>query len=186
MLNDAAIIALLQKRDEKALLEIRQAYGGLCFQTAYRILGSRGDAEECVSDMLIGVWNSIPPDTSEGLCPYLLALVRRSAVDCLRRTTCQKRGGTQYAAALDEIAEIIPSDERTESQVERREVLAAVTAFLRGLPERQRQIFMLRYYAALPVREIAGKLGMTPNAVKLSLMRTRQKLKEDFRKKGLL
>lgn len=186
MLNDAAIIAMLHKRDENALQEIRQAYGGLCFQTAYRILGSREDAEECVSDMLIDVWNRIPPDSSESLCPYLLALVRRSAVDCLRRMTSQKRGGTQYAAALDEIAEIIPSDERIESEVERREMLAAVTDFLRVLPEQQRQIFMLRYYAALPVREIAGKLGMTQNAVKLSLMRTRHKLRDYFGKKGLL
>ena len=68
-MQDQQIIALLQKRDEKALLEIRQAYGGLCFQTAYRILGSREDAEECVSDMLIGVWNSIPPDTQSSV-PY--------------------------------------------------------------------------------------------------------------------
>ena len=184
--NDAAIIALLQKRDETALQEIRTAYGKQCFQTAYRILGSREDAEECVSDMLIGAWNSIPPHSPDSLCAYLLALTRRSALDRLRREHSQKRGGTQFAAALDEIAEIIPSDERIESAVERREMLAAVTAFLRSLPEQQKQIFMLRYYTAESVKEIAGRFGITQNAVKLSLLRTRKKLKEHLKKEGLL
>lgn len=184
--NDAAIIALLQKRDETALQEIRTAYGKQCFQTAYRILGSREDAEECVSDMLIGAWNSIPPHNPNSLCAYLTALVRRSAMDKLRKTYSQKRGGAQFAAALDEIAEIIPSDESIPSEVERREMLAAVTAFLRSLPEQQKQIFMLRYYTAMPVKEIAEKTGMTQNAVKLTLMRIRKKLKETLGKEGLL
>ena len=185
-INDAAIIALLQKRDEAALQEIRKAYGDFCFQTAYRILGSREDAEECVGDMLIDAWNSIPPHNPNSLCAYLTVLVRRSALDRLRHETSKKRGGMQFAAALDEIAEIIPSDERIESEVERREMLAAVTSFLRSLPEQQKQIFMLRYFTAAPVKEIAERFGLTQNTVKLSLMRTRKKLKEYLRKEGLL
>ncbi len=92
----------------------------------------------------------------------------------------------QFAAALDEIEEIIPSDERIESEVDRREMLTAVTVFLRGLPEQQKQIFMLRYYTAAPIKEIAERFGLTQNTVKLSLMRTRKKLKEYLRKEGLL
>ena len=185
-IKDAAIITLLQKRDETALQEIRNAYGSLCFQMAYRILGSREDAEECVSDMLIDAWNSIPPHNPNSLCAYLTVLVRRSALNRLRHEKRKKRGGMQFAAALDEIAEIIPSDERIESEVERREMLTAVTVFLRGLPEQQKQIFMLRYYTAAPIKEIAERFGISQNTVKLSLMRTRKKLKEYLRKEGLL
>ena len=65
-------------------------------------------------------------------------------------------------------------------------MLAAVTAFLRSLPEQQKQIFMLRYYTAESVKEIAGRFGITQNAVKLSLLRTRKKLKEHLKKEGLL
>ena len=57
MHDDSQIIALLQKRDEKALHLIKEMYGAQCFQIAYRMTGNREDAEECVSDMLMNVWN---------------------------------------------------------------------------------------------------------------------------------
>ncbi|MGH3191495.1 MAG: sigma factor-like helix-turn-helix DNA-binding protein [Streptosporangiaceae bacterium] len=41
----------------------------------------------------------------------------------------------------------------------------AARAALRGLPERQREAIVLRYYAGLPDSEIAAAMGITPGAV---------------------
>ena len=91
-MQDEQIIALLQKRDEQALAEIRTAYGRLCFSVAEQMLGSAEDAEECVNEMLLSVWNSIPPHIPYNLKNYLVTLLRRAATDQLRRNTRLKRG----------------------------------------------------------------------------------------------
>ena len=59
-MTDRAILELLNRRDEKGLTAVQEQYSGYCYTVAYNILGSREDAEECVNDMLIRLWNAIP------------------------------------------------------------------------------------------------------------------------------
>ncbi len=186
MHDDRQIIALLQKRDEQALKIIKEQYGIMCFQTAYRITGNREDAEECVNDMLVAVWDSIPPLIPDNLRGYLASLVSRKAIDKYERVHRKKRGGTQFTSALDELAEIIPSSESVETEVEQREITAALTTFLRTLSPDRRRIFMQRYFYSESVQSIAQMNHMSTDAVKMMLMRMRNKLKDYLRKEGLL
>ena len=183
---DKQITALLQKRDEQALQEIRTKYGRLCESLACQLLGSHEDAEECVSDALLALWNTEVPIEPAGLKAYLLTLVRRTAIDRARTLHRQKRGGTQLALALDELSEIIPSDERVEETVDRRALTAALTAWLRTQPEKTCRIFMQRYYFADSVQTIAKQNGMRISAVKMTLLRARKRLREHLRKEGFL
>ena len=84
MVSDDSIIKRLNNRDESALQDIQKLYGSICYQMAYRLLESHEDAEECVNDMLMSVWDSIPPHLPMSLQAYLLTLVRRSAIDKLK------------------------------------------------------------------------------------------------------
>lgn len=187
MQTDSLIITLLQKRDEQALQMIRSQYGALCFQIAYRMTGSREDAEECVSDLLLDVWNTIPPHCPDSLLAYLTAIVGKIAIKKYEYSHRLKRGGTQFDVALDELAEILPSsDMRVEQEIEQRELTAVLTAWLRTLPAKQQRIFMQRYYLSDSVQEIAEENQMGISAVKMMLMRLRKKLKDYLRKEGLL
>ncbi len=60
-MDDAAIIKLYQQRDERALQETKARYEALCMTVAYNMLGSREDAEECVNDAMMCLWQAIPP-----------------------------------------------------------------------------------------------------------------------------
>ena len=57
--------------------------------------------------------------------------------------------------------------------------------FLSSLPEKNRNIFLLRYWYFIPVRDIARRCGMTEGAVKMILQRVRSKLKEYLEKEGV-
>jgi len=48
---------------------------------------------------------------------------------------------------------------------------------LAKLPEQQRAVVVLHYYADLRVRDVANVLGTSPPAVKVSLMRARRRLR---------
>ena len=186
MVCDDPIIERLNRRDENALQEIRERYGGLCFQMAFRILENREDADECVNDMLMAVWGSIPPHLPVSLQAYLLSIVRRLAIDRLRQSNRLKRGGALYAEALDELDELLPSGEQIESEVEQRELIHTMTAFLDTLKPQAQRVFMQRYFLAESVQTIAEKNHMSESAVKMALVRTRKRLLEHLRKEGWL
>ena len=186
MYDDSRIISLLQMRDEQALTAIREKYGAVCFRIAFRMTGSREDAEECVSDMLLKVWDSVPPHCPDDLQAYLTSLTRRSAVSRFRRDHRQKRGGTQVSEVLDELADVLPSSENVEKSVELKKLTAALNAWIRTLPEESGRIFMERYYLSEPLQSVAARHGLTEDAVKNRLKRIRSKLKEYLRKEGLL
>ena len=52
-MDDTQIVALYWARDEAALAESEQKYGGYCRAIALGILESREDAAECVSDFVV-------------------------------------------------------------------------------------------------------------------------------------
>ena len=178
MPTDEEIIRLLMQHDEQGLKLLRDTYGQRCYALANRIVGRHEDAEECVSDVMLTVWNSIPPLHPAHLPAYLVTLTQRRAINLLKMQKRQKRGGACFAQALDELAEVLPAGDSVEDAVEQRELNRRVNVFLDGLPADARRIFMQRYYLSLPVLEIARQNGMTVSAVKMSLMRTRNKLKD--------
>ena len=64
-----------------------------------------------------------------------------------------------------------PDPRSAEDHATMREDVQEVVAALRGLPRRQRDCVVLRYYLDLPVDEIAETLGVSRNSVKTHLTR---------------
>ncbi len=185
-INDERILSLFEQRDEQALEITSSLYGTLCRSVARNILGSHEDAEECFDDALLTAWNAIPPAHPQNFRAYLLRLVHNHAVNRWNAGRAQKRGGSQLPAALDELSEVLASRDNIEDDDERRELLEAVTQFLRGLPKQQRDLFVRRYWYTATVSELSALFNMTENHVKVTLSRIRKRLQNYLRKEGLL
>ena len=82
-LTDTELLAMFNDRDQAALSETQKQYGGFCFRIAVNILGCREDAEECLNDALMKLWNSIPPIRPAGRSTGRLS---RSTAACLTRS----------------------------------------------------------------------------------------------------
>ncbi len=184
-LEDAKIIAMLFARDERAVAELSAQYGTLCRQVAVRILGNEQDAEECWNDVLLRVWNAVPPEHPQHFLSYLVKLTRNAALNLYEKQHADKRGGGQTAVALDELADCIPAPDDIEEQLSESETRELLRRFIRTLPDDARRIFILRYVYMLPVRDIADRCGMGISKVKVSLHRTRKALKEYLGGEGL-
>ena len=185
-MEDEEIIALYFARDEKAIAETDRKYGTRCRRLGIRILGNPQDAEETVNEMWLRVWNAIPPADPENYCAYLMKTVRNLALNRYKAQHREKRGGGQVSQALDELAEIFPAEENVERELEQRELLNTVTEFLQDLPEKQRNLFIYRYWQSEAVADLAALFGMTENHVKVTLARLRKRLQKHLRKEGLL
>ena len=182
-MEDREIIELFINRDENAIKEAQKKYKNSCTALADRILNSSEDSDEAVNDTFLKAWNTIPPENPHRLSSYLFMLCRGISIDLLRRKSSQKRGGGEYELSLDELENCIP-DELKQSEIENKLLRDALEGFLSELPEKKRIIFMRRYWWFYSVSEIAESLNISEGNVKMTLHRTREKLKDYLEKEG--
>lgn len=182
-MEDWEILELFRQRDQRAIPALEERYGQRLRTLAGRLLGSPEDAEECVSDTYLAAWNAIPSEEPAYLFAYLAAICRNRALSVLSRGKAQKRRG-EVVALTAELEQCIP-DARRDREETAREIGEALNRFLRGLGEEPRRFFLRRYWYAESVREVAQACGVSESKVKMSLHRTRKKLREFLQKEGL-
>ena len=184
-MEDERILALLWRRDERAVAALEDKYGAYCRSIALRILGSVEDAEETVNDVWLRVWNAIPPERPRVLSVWLGRVTRNLAVSRAREKQAQKRGG-QLDAALEELSECVPAPFSTEGEAEARALERSVAAFLRTLEPERRDVFLARYWYLASVEEICRKTGFSQSKVKSMLQRIRGRLRTYLQEEGHL
>lgn len=184
-MEDLQIIQLFFDRSEEAITALSEKFGRYCSTIAHNILGDASDAEECVNDALLHVWNSIPPKRPDSLKAFVGKITRNLALDAYDKRTTQKRGGGQVALALDELAEVVGKDADPAEHMEAEELAALINNFLATLPEEKRVLFMKRYWYLDSVRDIAIDQAMTESNVKTTLFRIREQLREELTKEGI-
>ena len=181
-MEDIEIIRLYQNRSESAISESDKKYGRYCFTVANNILADREDSEECVNDTWLRTWNVIPPKCPERLKMFFAKITRSLSLDKLRHKNRKKRGEGELSLALDELRECVSGGNNVDYSIDEKLLSESIDAFLREIPKRDRQLFLLRYFFTEPVSKIAPRFGMSENAVSVSLHRTREKLKEHLKK----
>lgn len=183
-MEDREIVALYWARSERAIAETQKKYGGYLMSIALRILPSREDAEECVSDGYHGAWNAMPPHRPAALSAFLGKLVRRSAIDRFRRGRAEKRGGGELPLALEELEECVSGSGSVEDEVQRKELEQLLDRFLDALPVTERRVFLRRYWYLDSVQSIARQFGFSRSKTASMLHRTRAKLRALLEKEG--
>ena len=178
-MDDYQILELLWQRSERAIQALGQRFGARLHHMAQNLTGSQRDAEECVNDTFLAVWNAIPPKKPEPLTPYVLRIGRNIALNKLRANTTKKRGG--YELSLEELAGCIRAPEPGEGKA----LGQALNAYLDTLNRTSRMIFLRRYWFGDSVKDIAKAFAMTENAVSVRLSRIREGLKAFLIKEGL-
>ena len=177
-MEDAQIIALLWQRAENALTVLADRFGKRLHMIAMNLLYDPLDAEECVNDTYLAIWNAIPPRRPEPLSPFVYRVGRNIALNRLRANTAKKRGG--YELSLEELAGCIPApcleDGRALGQ--------AMDRYLATVSRENRVSFLRRYWFGDPVKDIAAAFCMSENAVSLRLHRTRDGLRDHLTKAG--
>ena len=94
-MDDKMIIDLYWKRDQSAIVETQNKYGKYCFSISYNILKNYTDAEECVNDTYLRVWNSIPPHRPNIFSAFIGKITRTISLDRWRKSHAQKRGNDE-------------------------------------------------------------------------------------------
>ena len=135
-------------------------------QTARRYL-NEDDAEDTVQDVLLRLWQMV--DTLRMPIDALATvLVRNFCVDRLRR----QRPSQALTASCEQ-----PEDTETDERIER------VLEMIGTLPTLQQTILRLRHIEGMGMKEIAELTGSSEVAVRKTLSRARQTLKQQYEKR---
>ncbi len=177
-MKDSTIVDLFYTRDEAAIEAVRTQYGKYCRKIAMNVLGSEEDAEECLNDAFLALWDRIPPERPQSLRAFLGKITRNIAVNRYHQSVRKKRGGGEMALVLDELSECLAAPTSVEEEVLGNELMDAINRFLRTLSERDCNIFLSRYFYMDAVKEIAARHGFKEDYVRVVLSRTRNKLKK--------
>lgn len=184
-MDDSKIIALFFERSQQGISELSEKYGKLCMKIAVNILKNPEDSEECVNDAYLALWNTVPPEKPDHLLTYVIKLVRNTAIKKYHSNTALKRNSF-YDTALQELEEVLSSEKSIESELDIKELTAAINSFLKNISAENRLFFIRRYYFGDGIKEIAEITGNTPHFVSVRLMRTREKLKKYLREEELI
>jgi len=153
------------RRDAEAFEVFYDRHGGAAYSLAYRILGERGAAEDCIQEAFISIWRTggrFDP-TRGSVRSWTLSIVRNRAIDVLR-----SRAGKAPKLTFDdeEILESRPSGELTEEEAMRHETATEVRGALSQLPDEQSKVIQLAYFGGFSQSEIAAMLSLPLGTVK--------------------
>lgn len=174
--SDAALMSLLEARDELAFSEVYDRYAGLLYGVALRVCSSPLKTEEIVQDTMMKLWrNPRGYDPSRGaLSTFLLTMTRNASIDALRR----ERHAT--SSLTDEEGEALPIPSADSGPLERAELEAVsvrVKAALLDLSEAHRRTVELAYFRGASREEIAVEMNVPVGTVKSRLKYALDKLR---------
>jgi RNA polymerase sigma-70 factor, ECF subfamily len=153
---------------------IYDRHSARAYSLAYRILGSRGPAEDAVQEAFLTVWRNRSRYLPErgGVRAWLLAIVHARSIDVLRRNAVHWR----RQISVEDFEELLDVDERTDAEVIRREEATEVREALAKLSAREQKVIVLAYFGGYTHREIADLLEEPLGTVKGRMRLGLQKL----------
>lgn len=183
-MEDSKIVDLFLARNEKAIKESEKKYGKLIRQIALSITEDHQLSEECENDTYLSAWNLIPPnEPRDYLSAFLSKIVRNISLDRCRAKRSAKRMAD--TVTLDsELALCLPDGTNISEEIDSRLLGEAISKFLKDQPKEKRIIFIRRYWYQDSITEIAERINISENKVKVTLHRTREKLKKYLKKEG--
>ena len=173
--DEGTLLVRLQQRDEKALAELYDRYGGITYRLILRMVRDSGVAEDLVQETFMRVWTRVGGfDASRGAVgPWLLAVARNRAIDYLRyqgrrAESTIELNETEHPALFADIG-----PDPIHFDLARR-----IQAALERLTPQQRESIELAYFEGMSQTEIAERMRQPLGTVKTWMRRALQEMRE--------
>ena len=181
--DEKALLKRIRKGDESGFEEIVKEHSGRLVSLAWRLVGSREDAEELAQEAFLRLHRSLPGFRGDSLVgTWLYRTTTRLAIDFLRRERIKRKVFffRQNNDSPDPVEQAGDGRQTPGETFQAREAMRSLRKSLQNLSSRQQVIFMLRHYEGLALKEIAEHLGLETGTVKAHLHRAVTQLRKDL------
>jgi RNA polymerase sigma-70 factor (ECF subfamily) len=171
--------------DESAFAALVEAHQSAVFGTVLRLVFDREVAAEVSNRAFFKAYEHLASfDESRPLRAWLLRIAANEALNELRsrrREASHTFGGAEAEIELEQVSGAPDPAEI----VSRRERSATIRDAVNRLPEPQRVVVVLRYFADLAYADIAELTQQSVNNVGVTLLRARERLRRDLETQGV-
>jgi len=169
LLSDERLTKRAVGGDERAFATIFRRYHQSLYRFCLTIVGNPHDAQEALQNTMIKVLRALPGEERQiELKPWLYRIAHNESIDLLRR----RRESSQL-----DVEQIAPGYGLAEDAATR-ERLRRLLADMRELPERQREVLVMREMAGLDFEEIGSALDTSGAVARQTLYEARQSLRQ--------
>jgi|YNPMSStandDraft_1061717.scaffolds.fasta_scaffold00087_32 RNA polymerase sigma-70 factor (ECF subfamily) len=145
------------------------------YRLAYRILNNREDAEEAVQEAFIKLWEKRSQIRDNSNIDGFATIVLKNV--CLDKF--KSKHYKHKKSDIDDYSYILETNDISPyKNTEYKDAAELIYNIIEDLPERARQIIKLRDIEGFSNPEVAEMLGLDENVVKVTLSRTRKKIRD--------
>lgn len=180
--DESTLLEGLRSGDEWAYELMIRTYGGRMLAVARGLLRHEEDARDCVQSAYVSAFTGL--GNFKGGCQLSTWLHRIVVNAALMKLRTRRRKPEESLEPL--LPTYLDDGHHTEDftewaaqadrLLEQKQIRAAVRAAIETLPESYRTVLMLRDVEEMSTEDVASRIGVTPNAVKIRLHRARQAL----------
>ena len=168
-------------QQERAFKEIVDSYSERLYWHVRRFLCSHEDTDDLLQEIFLKIWTALPSFRGESqLFTWLYRIATNEALNFLNKQ--KVRSALQFESLSSKLEEKIDEDPWFNGDVMQRMLMKAI----QRLPEKQRLVFVMRWFEELPYEEISEILGTSIGALKASYHFATEKLKSFLEKNSEL
>ena len=157
---------------ERLFNEIVKDYSERVYWHVRRFVNNHEDADDLVQEIFLKIWTALPSFRGDAqLFTWVYRIATNETLNWLRRE--KVRSALRFTTIDAEMERRIDSDPFFDGDAADRALSKAVAK----LPEKQRQVFVMRYYDELPYEEMSTILGTSVGALKASYHIAQEKVR---------
>ena len=158
---------------ERLFNEIVKEYSERVYWHVRRFVNNHEDADDLVQEIFLKIWTALPSFRGEAqLFTWIWRIATNETLNWIRRE--KVRAALRFTTIDAEMERRIDSDPFFDGDAADRALSKAVAK----LPEKQRQVFILRYYDEMPYEEMSAILGTSVGALKASYHIAQEKVRD--------
>lgn len=176
--SDLELVQLFQNGDESAFNHLVLRYQERVYWVARRFVNDHDGADDVAQEVFCKVYESLKEFRGESsLYTWLYRITANIALNSLRRHKVRDFFRIDEMFEVEDTQAVSP-DEELERQEQRKLIEEAIAR----LPEKQKSVFILRYYEELPYEEIAKILKTSIGGLKANYFHAVRKIQEYVRR----
>lgn len=160
--NDNELLVLLTQDNRAAFELLYRRYWLQLFDAAYQRLKDSQQAEDIVQDIFVSIWTRRAVLKIENLSAYLHAAVRFRVFNYVARDAVS-------ASFYEPFEAIAVQSAWADGHLMEKEMISLLNSYIKTLPEKRRQIFLMHIRENLSTKEIAEQLRVSQKTVQNQL-----------------
>ncbi len=172
--SDLDLVQDVRNGNRQAFTELMRRYQQRVYWVARRIVGTHEDADDIAQDAFIKAYLGLGDFRGDS---SFFTWLYRIAVN-LSLNAVRKRQVLSYLRESEVLNRILPLGNDPHRDLELKETESRLQGAIAALPEKQRAVFVLRYYDEMPYEEIAGVLKTSVGGLKANYFHALRKVQE--------